>query len=360
MKEVGLSHFYVKQVERIPHFPLSGQLEITYRCNLNCIHCYCKDSEDKKKELSTSGSKKIIDELYNNGCLNLCFSGGEPLIREDFFELYSYAKQKGFIITIFTNGQAFTQELIDYLAKCTPFCIEITLNGITNETYESITQVPGSFSNIIKILKAIAKAKLLLIIKSNCLKENKHEIGKIKAFTEELLGKPRQHKYYFKFDPMIYPRLNGDNSPCQHRLSFTELKEVKKQDPDIWAEYQSGLHSDLPDLERDKNFIYRCNSWMSNFFISPYGRLKFCEFSEKFSVNLRDTSLIEGFYKIFPQILKEKFKTDSRCRDCSLRPFCHHCPARAYLEVGDEEAPVPYYCQLAEAMEKELKAINHK
>jgi len=360
MKQISMGHFYGKQQNKRPHFPLSGQIELTYRCNLNCIHCFCKGLEDKNKELSTPSFKKILDEIAKEGCLYLCLTGGEPLVRGDFLELYSYAKQKGFIITIFSNGQAFTSELVSYLVKSPPFSIEITLNGITPETYESITQVKGSFDNIIMVLKAITQAKLPLVLKSNCLKENKHEIGRIKAFAEKLLGRPSPKLYNFKYDPMIYPRLNGDKTPCQHRLSFAEMKEVKKQDSDIKAEYQKGLHSDPAKLERDRVFLYRCNSWMSQFFISPYGRMRFCGFSEKFSIDLTNAPFREGFYKIFPQILEERFKTGSRCKDCRLRPLCYHCPGRAHLETGDEEAPVPYYCGLAEAMEKELILAKSK
>lgn len=354
MKDISSGHFYGKLRNKKSHFPLEGQIELTYRCNLNCIHCYCKGLENKEKESSTEEWKRILDEIQKQGCIRLCFTGGEPLVRDDFLEIYSYAKKKGFIITIFTNGQALTKKIIDYLAKSLPFSIEITLNGITPETYESITQTPGSFSKVIENIKRLAEKKIKLILKTNCLKQNKDEIGKIKSFTEELLGKPSENKHYFKYDPMIYPRLNGDKTPCQYRLSFEELEEIRTEDVDIWEEYQKGLHSDFPDLERDKNFLYRCNSWLIQFFINPYGKLKFCNFSENFSVNLKVTSFKEGFYSWSAQILNEKFKTDSKCCKCRLRPICYYCPARAYLETGDEETRVPYYCDLAKETAKQM------
>jgi len=159
---------------------------------------------------------------------------------------------------------------------------------------------------------------------------------------------------------MIYPRLNGDKIPCEYRLSFEELLELKKQDPDIWKEYQKGLCDDFPDLGRDKEFLYRCSAWLSQFFINPYGRLKFCQFSEKFSIDLAAGSFKEGFYHRFPQVLKQRFKTDSQCKDCSLRPLCYHCPGRAYLETGDQEAPVDYYCRLARERHQQMRASPNK
>ena len=347
MKEISSEHFYGRLHNKKEYYPWSGQIELTYRCNLNCIHCYCEGLEKKDKELNTHQWKEILSEIYKEGCVYLTFTGGEPLIREDFLDLYSYAKEKGFIISLFTNGQGFTEEIIDYLAKSTPYSIEITLNGITKDTYEAITQIEDSYLKVIKTVKRLKEKRLPLILKANCLKQNKHEVAKIKVFTEKLLGKPSENKHYFRYGTMIYPRLNGDKTPCDHRLSFEELLEVKRQDPDIWQEFQKGLHSDFPDFKRDRTFLYRCNSWMTQFFINPYGRLKFCQFTEKFSVDLKTTSFKEGFYKVFPKVLKEQFKTDSKCRDCGLRPICYHCPARAYLETGDEETPVEYYCTLA-------------
>jgi radical SAM protein with 4Fe4S-binding SPASM domain len=204
-------------------------------------------------------------------------------------------------------------------------------------------------------LEKLKKAGVRLIIKSNCLTLNKHEVAKVKKWTEGFLGKPARKRHYFKYDPMIYPRLNGDKSPCNYRLSISEIDNLRKDDPDIWEEYNRSLKSDMPDLERDRKFLYRCNSWMKQFFIDPFGRMKCCEFSDKCSVDLSEDSFREGFYNIFPQLLTEKFKTKSKCKDCPVRALCYQCPGRAYLETGNEEAPVDYYCMLAHETEKRLK-----
>lgn len=355
MKTHSSLHFYSDLENKFIHFPMSGLIELTYRCNLNCIHCYCKGSEDRKRELTTAEFKKILDELHNEGCLSLQFSGGDPLLREDFLEIYSYAKKKGFIITIFTNGILFNQDLIDYLAKSPPFSVEITLNGITKDTYESITQVKGSFAKVIENIKKLKEKKISLIIKTNCLKQNKHELGKIKRWTKEILNKSDDNKSTFRYDPVINPRLNKDKTPCDYRLSMDELVEIRKQDLDIWKEYKNCLDQVMLDRARYKNFLYHCNTWAKHFFINPYGRLKFCQFSEKFSIDLKTESFKEGFYKKFLQVLNEKFKTNSKCRDCDLRPICCYCPARAYLETGDEESPIEYYCNLAKETARQIK-----
>ncbi len=355
MEKQNSAGFYRRLANKKPRQPLSGQLEFTYRCNFNCIHCYCKGSEDKARELTTEEWKKVLDTLGQEGCLFLTLTGGDPLARKDFLEIYSYAREKGFIITLFTTGYTLTEKLVDYLAKFPPNSIEITLNGITRTTYESITRRKGSFCKVIHNIKLLKEKKLRLILKANCLKANKYELGRIKKWTEETLGKPPEKKYRFRYDPLIVSRLNQDKTPTNFRLSFEELSEVKKQDADIWREHQNGLCQDFPDIKRDKDFLYRCTSWEQSFFIDPFGRLKFCMFSDKFSVDLKTTFFKDGFYKVFPLLLNERFKTASKCRNCHLRPICYHCPGRAYLETGDEEAPVPYYCELAKATYREMK-----
>jgi radical SAM protein with 4Fe4S-binding SPASM domain len=359
MKKKSLSRFVHKLVGKKEHFPWSGQIELTHQCSLNCIHCYCNVSEDRDKELTTAEWKKIIDELQKEGCIQLTFTGGDPLVRNDFMELYSYAKAKGFFINLFTNGYSLNGEIIDFLAELPPVSVEITLNGITRETYESITRVKDSFPAVIRNIRLLSKSGIKLILKSNCLKQNKDEVVKIKQWAEDLLGKPADNKHRFKYDPLIYPRLDGDTTPCEHRLSSGELGELRKQDPDIWREYQAGLHGGFPDFKGFENSLYPCNAWMQEFYIDPYGRLKFCLFSDKFSVDLKTTAFREGFYNVFPQVANERFKTDSKCKECGLRPVCYQCPARASLETGNEEAPVPYYCQLAEAAAHDI-ALHRK
>jgi len=351
LKTLAYNYFYARTHEKKVIFPFDVQMELTYRCNLNCVHCYCKGQEDKGKELSADELKRILDELWQQGCLWLAFSGGECLSREDFLEIYAYAKQKGFIITIFTNGQLLDRKTIECLVKTPPHSIEITLNGITKDTYELITRVKESFPRVMENIKILVENKLPLIIKTNLLKQNQNEIIKIKSWVENFLGKPKG-KNLFKYDYFIYPRMNGDTAPLKFRLSFEEIIEIIKKDPDMYLEYRKDLRRHIDSVQRSGDYLYQCNCWMSQAFISPYGNLKFCLFSEKFSLDLRENEFKDGFYRNFPKLLEERFKTDSPCSKCRLRPVCRWCPALAYLETGNEENPLLYCCGLAQNTHK--------
>jgi len=357
MRHSDLPSLYSLLSGKKSSFPLDGQIELTYRCNLDCIHCYCKGSENKANELGTADWKRILDQIHKEGCVYLTISGGDPLVRDDFLELYRYARAKGFIITVFTNAQALDKKTIGYLIKSPPYALEITLNGITPVTYERISGVKGSFVKAIAAIKAAKDAGLPVVIKSNCLKQNKHEVTEVKKFADKLLGTGKG-KHFFKYDPLIYPRLNSDKTPCQFRLSYKEILKLKEQDPDIWKEHQKCLNAKPSGPRGTASALYWCSSWMQKFFIDPYGWLKFCGFSRNFGVDLKSRAFGEGFYSMITKLRQAKFTTDSKCRCCSLRPVCYSCPAKAFLETGNQEAPVDYFCRLAREMSDEKSELS--
>ena len=125
--------------------PVEVSIEVTRRCPLECQHCYnnlpMADAAAKRDELSLDEYKRLLDEMVEAGCLWLLFTGGEIFARADFLDIYAYAKTKGFLVTLFTNGTMITPRIADFLAEWRPFAIEITLYGATRETYEALTDV---------------------------------------------------------------------------------------------------------------------------------------------------------------------------------------------------------------------------
>ena len=137
---------------RNENVPLSGTFEITSRCNLACVHCYVRQLETddavRQQELTTAGILHLIDDMAAAGCLTLLLTGGEPIVRPDFLSLYDHAIRSGLLVTIFTNGTTMTPKIAEHIAYTPPYSIEITLYGRTRQTYERITQVPGSVRSL--------------------------------------------------------------------------------------------------------------------------------------------------------------------------------------------------------------------
>src|SRR5881396_137739 len=177
-------------------FPLSGQWEITCRCNLRCIMCYtdCFNRPDMiRNELSTSEIVRIMDEIQEAGCLELCLTGGEPLARRDFLDIYTYAKQKGFLVTVFTNGTLLTEKIADYWVQYPPSMIEISFHGLTEQSFERITQGPGSYERCLAGIRLILERHLPLTLKTVGMTMNQDEVLKIKTYVEDL-----GHRYQTK------------------------------------------------------------------------------------------------------------------------------------------------------------------
>ena len=207
--------------------PLSGTIELTNRCPLNCSHCYnnlpMNDAAARKRELSTREYFDVLDQIAESGCLWLCLSGGEIFARRDFFDIYEHAKKRGFIITLFTNGMLIDERIADRLAELRPFSIEITLYGRTPETYEKLTRVPGSWAKCMRGIELLLERNLPLKLKTVAVSVNRHEIFAMREFAEGL-------GVDFKFDAMINPRIDCSSSPLAVRLTPSEIVAFDLED----------------------------------------------------------------------------------------------------------------------------------
>jgi len=209
--------------------PISGAIEVTRRCPLNCAHCYnnlpLNDPTAQSSELTFREHCRILDEISGAGCLWVLYTGGEIFARNDFLDIYTYAKEKGLLITLFTNGTLITEKVADYLAEWRPFSIEITLYGRTKETYERITEVKGSFNRCLRGIRLIKERGLPLKIKTMAMTLNQHEIQDMMEFVERELG------LGFRFDAMINPRVECLPGPLAARLTPQQVIDLDSQYP---------------------------------------------------------------------------------------------------------------------------------
>lgn len=348
----GQFSFNIHEKAAESRIPLGGGLEPTHRCNLKCVHCYarCRSmKQERRSELSFREISGILDQIAEEGCLWLLITGGEPLIREDFLDIYMYAKKKGFIVTIFTNGTLVSKEVIDCFRKWRPFNIEVTLYGATSETYETVTQVPGSFAKCLKGIDLLLDAGLPLQLKSIIMTLNRHEVGQLKEFSESR-GMP------FLIDPILSPRLDRSRDPCSFRLSPREVVEIDVADPERvqqWKEYLADFRG-----RPKSNHLYLCGAGQTSFFINPYGELQMCVLSRSPSYDLRRGSFRGGWYEFLGKVRQRKARDDFPCKECDLISLCGQCPGWSYLEHGNEDSRVDYLCQIAHLREQAFCESN--
>jgi radical SAM protein with 4Fe4S-binding SPASM domain len=327
--------------------PLNGTIEVTRRCPLTCLHCYnnlpMADGEARARELDYDEHCRLLDQLADAGCLWLLYTGGEIFARRDFLDIYTYAKKKGFLVTLFTNGTLITERIADHLLKWRPFAIEITLYGLTKETYERLTGIPGSYEKCMRGIRLLLDRGLPLALKTVAVSTNRHEIPAMKRFVEDELG------VHFKFDSMINPRVDCSQSPLDVRLAPEECVALDLADPkrgDEWIQFAEIVRQAV-ESKPAMDTVYQCGGGVSSFAIDPYGRLSICVLSEAFKYDVREGSFAEGWNGFLHQQRLRKITRPTKCVRCTLKAVCGMCPANGELENGDPEAPVDWLCQTA-------------
>jgi radical SAM protein with 4Fe4S-binding SPASM domain len=343
-----------KQISR-SRIPITGSIEVTARCNLQCAHCYINlpagDRQAMEHELNTEEFCSIIDQAVDEGCLWLLLTGGEPFIRHDFFDIYTHAKRRGLLITLFTNGTTITPRIADYLAEWKPLSMEISLYGSTQATYELITGIPGSYGRCIRGIELLLERKIPLKLKTPVMTLNVHDIWKVKSFTEKL-------GVDFRFDPVLNVRLDGDMKPAKYRITPEEIVLLDLSDEkrmEDWKKFCEEYWGPPPKPEN----IYQCGAGINTFHIDPYGKLSTCLMSRIPSFDLQCGSFHDGWYDFIPKVISEKWSRGVPCRNCNLYPLCGQCPAYAQMEYGDAEKPVEYLCKIAH-VRAEAFGLNNK
>src|SRR5271155_3986534 len=226
LQTVEYSEFSGVLHERFPNkrVPMDVSIEVTRRCPLDCLHCYNNlpmgDQEARKQEMSLAEHCALLDELVAMGSMWLLYSGGEIFARKDFLSIYTEAKKRGFLITLFTNGILINEKIADYLAKWRPFSIEITLYGATRETYEALTQKRGSYDRCMRGIQLLLERKLPLKLKTVPTTINRHEVYEMQRMAQEDFGVD------FKFDSLLNPRIDCSQSPLAVRISPEKVVEL--------------------------------------------------------------------------------------------------------------------------------------
>jgi radical SAM protein with 4Fe4S-binding SPASM domain len=327
--------------------PLSVSIEVTRRCPLDCLHCYnnlaMADQEARSRELNKEEHFRLLDDLADLGCLWLLYTGGEIFARKDFLEIYTYAKQKGFLITLFTNGTLITERVADYLQQWPPFAIEITLYGRTKETYETLTEIEGSYERCLRGVSLLRDRGLPLKLKTVPTTVNKHEVVAMKDFAEQELHLD------FKFDSLINPRIDCSQSPLAVRLSPEEVVLLDLHWPKLAAEHREAALRDLrlSSAPIQSDTVYSCGGGINSFALDPYGHMSICVLSHQDTYDIRSGSVKEGWESFLRKVRARERRQISKCVKCRIRSLCSMCPANGELENGDAESPVDFLCEVA-------------
>jgi radical SAM protein with 4Fe4S-binding SPASM domain len=326
--------------------PIMAQLELTHQCPLHCKHCFSGCYNNKayaSKELSTNQVKIILNKCKYGGVIWLCFTGGDPMMRKDFNELYLYAKKLGFITTVFSPLVSMDKKTLGILRSSPPFNIETTLNAATSEKYKEITGT-DLFKNHVQNIKELLRNNIPVKVKSQITKQNISQIEEIEKLVES---------FGLNFRPanILHARINGDTYPCTLRLDPEEVIFVKKR---YLHFYERGCRQPGKKINIDKLIqkpvnkkLLPCRAGCHSFWITPQGKMIVCGCLRIFNYDLsrKNHTVKSGFYK-FTKIHSLNFKTESKCGLCEYRTICNWCPGIALLETKSLEEPIDYFCNV--------------
>ena len=327
--------------------PLQVSIEVTRRCPLECLHCYNNlpmgDLDAKQRELTKEEHFRVLDELVELGCFWILYTGGEIFARKDFLQIYTYAKKKGFLITLFTNGTIINEQIADYLKEWPPFAIEITLYGRTRETYEALTMIPGSYDRCLRGINLLKARGLPVKLKTVATSINKHEVMAMRRFAEEELG------VEFKIDGQINPRIDCSQSPLAVRLTPEEVVALDMSTPKAVAEYRK-LADREAEFERPRlatiDTVYFCGGGMKSFAINAYGEMGICVMSQQETFDVRHAGIKHSWEDSLSELRMRKRTRLTKCINCRIQSLCGMCAANGEMENGDKETPVDFLCQV--------------
>ena len=339
-----------KIISSIPRLPLTGFLDVTYRCNNNCRHCWLKvepESQKGQKELSLEEIKKIVDDAREMGCRKWHFSGGEPMLRSDFADIIEYVNSRSISCSVNTNGTLITPEIARLVKTGTNL---IALYGATAEVHDHITRNPGSFDATMRGFACMKEAGANITVQIIPMRDNYHQFDDMVRLAESLGPHWRIGSMWLYLSACGDPEKN-EEIMCQ-RLDPKEVVEIDSPIPTHAERLEEEYGHSYSHTRNDDRILAPCIDRRRDFHIDPYGQMTFCCFIREPSLRyeLRKGTFREAWEEFIPSLAdkiragKEYFEN---CGSCELRKDCLWCPVYGYLEHGRFSAKVDYLCDVA-------------
>lgn len=348
--------------------PLAFDLEITARCSNDCRHCYIRqpasDAGALARELSQDEIARIAGEAVSLGAIWCLVTGGEPLLRKDFADIYVMLKRLGLLVSVFTSACLVTPEHVGLFQSMPPRNLEVTVYGATRETYERVTRQPGSFAAFCRGLDLLLAGGVPLRLKAMVLKSNLHEMDQIARFCRA------RTKDRYRFDPLLHLRYDGDparNAAIRaERVSPEEFVAVEQADAErVRALEGRGAAPVASQGERPaQGRLFPCAAGKATFTVGSDGTFRLCSALCQAGTicDLRDVPLAKAWGDLVPRVRQMTSNNRvflEKCHACGLFELCGWCPAHAALETSHLDGWVEYFCQVAHARAEAFERQRH-
>lgn len=331
--------------------PVSGNFELTARCNFNCPMCYVHMTEEQVRaagqELTAAQWLKIAEEARDEGMIFALLTGGEPLVRRDFFEIYNGMKDLGLLLSINSNGSMLRGEILEKFLLDPPTRFNISLYGGSNETYRNMCGIPV-YDRVKDNIRALRQAGVDVSLNLSITPYNRQDLARIFADAVELDVNVRASSY-------MYPpvRVNGGQFGCGNRLSVTEAAQCAVEwdllrfSPEEFSLRARNMARRI-DEDRDGCPVesgegISCRAGSTSFWVTWDGRMRPCGMMIQPEVYPLQT----GFQAAWEQ-LKEatrEIRMPRQCTACDHREICSVCASVCYTETGRFDGLPTYVCE---------------
>jgi MoaA/NifB/PqqE/SkfB family radical SAM enzyme len=316
--------------------PYQATVELTYRCNERCGHCYLAtfdDAADGRPPLSRAEWMNVFDQLAEAGTFVLIFIGGEAMLHKDFWALAEHAASRNFALNLITNGLLVTDAAADRLAALGFQQISVSLYSADPAVHDRMTRRKGSHAMTAAAVERLRARGIEVIV--NCLLTSANIEG---ALALEDWAAARGVRV--QFDPMITPKSDGSLDPTVHRATEAQLVAYYR------AQRARGK-GPLPSATGGPDDPV-CNQGRGKCAVNAYGDLLTCLEVRDPIGNLREKPFAELWRSEKAESLRGYRNRDLRFDPASGDgEFCDHCPGMAGAETGDRMAPVPFLMDLA-------------
>lgn len=356
MNRIEIQQFALWNKLSMQQVPLSFGVEVTARCNLNCRHCYinlpARDLAAQERELPLTKILDIARQAVDLGSLWCLLSGGEPLLRKDFIELYLGLKRLGLLVSVFTNGTLVSREHVELFKDYPPRDLEITVYGVTQATFERVTRQSGSFKNFLRGLDLLQAGGVPFRLKAMAMQSNVHEQRQIADFCRS------RTKDYYRFDPSLHLRYDGNPERnaeiCSERLTADQIISIEGDDKQRVEALRKICDGDAREKSQhhDNTLIFNCLAGVGSFNVSYDGVYRLCSSlcAAGTTFDLKTGTLSEAYNIFTPKIRSIKSNRPEyvqTCSRCSLKNVCFWCPAHSHLETGKLDEKISQYCEIA-------------
>lgn len=361
---------YVRRVKSIEKAftPRFEQLdfELTERCNNDCVHCCINlaenDENARRRELTAEQVKDILKQAADIGYLQVRFTGGEPLLRPDFEELYLSARRLGMKVLLYTNGRLITPHLADLFACVPPrIPIEVSVYGMHRESYEAVTRVPGSFEQYRRGVNLLRERNVPFLVKSALLPQNRADVNEFEAWARTIPWMT-QRPVYTLFIDFRERRDNQEKNRLIESLRLPPEEGVALLLQD--KKSREGISAfGVKFLTEFSDRLFMCGACDGgSMCVDAYGCVQPCmgirapELTCDLVHTESETTLQNalGRFALLRDLRAANPDYLQRCARCFLRGLCEQCPAKSWAEHGTLDTPVAYFCGVAHAMARAM------